>query len=313
MRPRSAPRRTTRPGFTVIELLVVITVVAVLVALIVPAVQGSRESARQAGCRNNLKQIGLATYGHNGARDRFPTFSETGWSANLQLLPWLEAGALAEKLRAVRNPVLGDWAGSGFGSAGNVPAPAVFHCPGDERAGGITISYHPNVGVSRDDASHMDGLFQVVSSSSPGRAFAPDTIPDGASQTAAYCEALVGGWGSGRLIPPSHYSYTAADEATAYLIADCDALPGPAAGRVPVAGHHVGDGDSGELRLRPHRTARHPGLHESRRHEFRALAGRQRPPGRGEPADRRRGRPGGGPVGRRGPVAPARHRRRGGR
>ncbi len=49
-------------GFTLIEILVVISIIAILAALLLPTLSRAREQARRTVCINNIKQIGLSAY-----------------------------------------------------------------------------------------------------------------------------------------------------------------------------------------------------------------------------------------------------------
>jgi len=68
--------RRSGSGFTLVELLVVITIIGILVALLLPAVQGAREAARAATCKSRLKQLGIAAQHHVARHGHFPT---GGW------------------------------------------------------------------------------------------------------------------------------------------------------------------------------------------------------------------------------------------
>ena len=57
--PMVGMRAATARGFTLVELLVVIGIIAVLVAILLPVLAKAREAARETGCQSNLRQLGI--------------------------------------------------------------------------------------------------------------------------------------------------------------------------------------------------------------------------------------------------------------
>ena len=98
------------PGFTMIELVVVVAIIAVLIALLLPAVQSAREAARRVQCSNNLLQLGIALENYEatnqvlppGVIDRTgpvvetPTSYQFGWIC--RILPYLEQKNLYNRI-----------------------------------------------------------------------------------------------------------------------------------------------------------------------------------------------------------------------
>jgi prepilin-type N-terminal cleavage/methylation domain-containing protein/prepilin-type processing-associated H-X9-DG protein len=213
-------------GFTLVELLVVITIIGILIALLLPAVQAAREAARRSQCTNNLKQLGLANHNYHDSNKMFPamkngTTAETPpcCSSNnygrlagfIALLPYFEQNAMYQKITAgdptYPCPSWGPCGWCGW-SVWDV-APSALVCPSDPTRldlGTAVNNYAFCVGDQVSDvcwASINRGMFAQTR----GLPFAD--VHDGTSNTIMMSERLKGSFGAndGNGIPATANTY----------------------------------------------------------------------------------------------------------
>ena len=102
-------RHTKRFAFSLIEILVVISIIGVLVALLLPAIKAAREAARRMNCSNRIRQIGIAMSNYESVYRKLTAMRlgnalENGpyarTSGLVMIFPYLEQTALHEKMQS---------------------------------------------------------------------------------------------------------------------------------------------------------------------------------------------------------------------
>jgi prepilin-type N-terminal cleavage/methylation domain-containing protein/prepilin-type processing-associated H-X9-DG protein len=158
-----------RTGFTLIEVLVVIAIIAVLMGLLIPAVQKVRESASRLKCSNNLHQIGLALQMYHDRNNGFPPGYLTqvatdnsdlgpGWGWAAYLLDDLEQGTIKQQIRfdlQISDPA---------NAAVRVTFVPIYNCPSEPKENQFTVidaSGNPICDVGRSTYVAMNGVLGV--------------------------------------------------------------------------------------------------------------------------------------------------------
>jgi prepilin-type N-terminal cleavage/methylation domain-containing protein len=187
-----------RGGFTLIEVLVVVSVVGLLATLTLSAVQGAREAARRLRCASNLRQIGLALSQYAAREGLYPTaFNGDGafaFSPLARILPELDQSTLFHALNFDLR------ATDPSNATVDAVTLAIFLCPSDgsrPRDGTGPTNYRVNLGSGTSSLStHMApgeaGPFESL------RWLGPAAIQDGLSTTALAAEKSLGDGDPGR-------------------------------------------------------------------------------------------------------------------
>lgn len=186
--------RRSKRAFTLIEILVVITIIGILVALLLPAVQSAREAARRARCVNNLKQVGIALTAYESTHRCFPQGRNgNNFSAHSMILPYLDQIPLYNSINFVAETTSHNASEHISNRTAQDTSLSVFLCPSDlivpEWTGRNNYAGNGGFGVWWNG---FNGVFSDSASSEVRSYIGLASVKDGASQTAAMSEWVIG-------------------------------------------------------------------------------------------------------------------------
>lgn len=176
-------RRKARTGFTLVELLVVITIIGMLVSLALPVINNARESGRQLVCKTRVRQLAIAMGEFERNNRRLPgwlnmlkingqpyknpnTGTQQGVSWVVMILDQLQQPLVYDAWRKSTSSSSGG--GSQSGGANNSPQVIaqnqrvyidVLECPSDPMPGGsgTPLAYVLNAGIPDSTSSGGSG------------------------------------------------------------------------------------------------------------------------------------------------------------
>lgn len=118
--------RARRPGFSLVEILVSMSIVAVLLGLLLPLLSHARQVSRTTVCASNLRQIGMAWQSYFHEFDQFPRHTEQpDWRYGGAMFVGVNRRPMLDPERPINRPL----AEQGLGEGGDLTA--LFRCPGD--------------------------------------------------------------------------------------------------------------------------------------------------------------------------------------
>ncbi len=183
---------SARRGYTLIEVLVVTSIISLLIAILIPAIQYARESSRRLACVNNLKQVGMALNSYEASHGVYPQGTNGSfYSAHAMILPYLDQPMLFNSLNySVPDPISSFSNESANFTPGKIHL-AVFCCPSDPDAGtNSTTNYSWNGGLGLQNYDFIGSFGSAATVNL--HSIKPSDLTDGLSNTAAMSEWQIG-------------------------------------------------------------------------------------------------------------------------